>query len=272
MAVDGAKTVGASAAAMGAKAADGAKSVGASAVVSCVLGCCGNVAWVAAAATSKLTGLCLCSSNLFSTPPLQAIGSKGIATASSKLKQPASQRELLSSPHLYKSCAPPVHKCNTCHMYVPRFKYTPCVKTGPFYTMFAPPPPPPPLALCIHLCTTPASHTLGMSGMIGLDPATRVLVSGGPYAEAKQVSAPPIPNAEKCDNYVSYPWICDAKRWGSSLARRFCRCCALRCPVIAPVPRHPPPLTLLSDWGLSLEHLVGKRRIQNIIRTYATTP
>lgn len=34
MAVDGAKTVGASAVAMGAKAADGAKSVGASAVVS----------------------------------------------------------------------------------------------------------------------------------------------------------------------------------------------------------------------------------------------
>ena len=26
-----------------------------------------------------------------------------------------------------------------------------------------------------------------MSGMIGLDPATRVLVTGGPYAEAKQV-------------------------------------------------------------------------------------
>jgi hypothetical protein len=26
-----------------------------------------------------------------------------------------------------------------------------------------------------------------MSGMLGLDPATRVLVAGGPYAEAKQV-------------------------------------------------------------------------------------
>jgi hypothetical protein len=76
MAVDGAKTVSASAAAMGAKAADGAKSVGASAVVSCMLSCCGNVAWVAAAATSKLTGLCLCSSNLFSTPLCRPSGQK----------------------------------------------------------------------------------------------------------------------------------------------------------------------------------------------------
>ncbi|MCW5624521.1 MAG: RidA family protein [Burkholderiales bacterium] len=45
-------------------------------------------------------------------------------------------------------------------LYKPRFRYTPCVKTGPLYSV---------------------------SGVIGLDPATTQIVSGGPYAEAKQI-------------------------------------------------------------------------------------
>ncbi|MEO8037557.1 MAG: RidA family protein [Betaproteobacteria bacterium] len=45
-------------------------------------------------------------------------------------------------------------------LYTPRFRYTPCVKTGPFYAI---------------------------SGMIGFDPANGKLVSGGPYGETRQI-------------------------------------------------------------------------------------
>ncbi len=91
MAVDGAKNVGASAAAIGAKAADGAKSVGASAVVSCSRGCQSPPPNPFKKAIRILP---------FFSSSVQAIGSKGIATAGSKLKASA-PRELLSSPHLY---------------------------------------------------------------------------------------------------------------------------------------------------------------------------
>lgn len=53
-------------------------------------------------------------------------------------------RELLRSAKLYK----------------PKYRYTPCVKTGPFYAL---------------------------SGMIGFDPATGQLVGGGTYCETKQI-------------------------------------------------------------------------------------
>lgn len=42
----------------------------------------------------------------------------------------------------------------------PKFRYSPCVKTGPFYEI---------------------------SGMIGLDPSTGTLVSGGPEAETARI-------------------------------------------------------------------------------------
>jgi hypothetical protein len=111
-------------------------------------------------------------------PSDQAIGSQGIATAGSKLKQPSASRELLSSPHLYAFRLAPLHLCNSLRMYTPRFKYTPCVKTGPFYTM---------CVLCSACVSRVAADVMCRSGMLGLDPATRVLVTGGPYAEAKQV-------------------------------------------------------------------------------------
>ncbi|MBL7662651.1 RidA family protein [bacterium] len=44
--------------------------------------------------------------------------------------------------------------------YAPKFRYTPCVKTGPWYTL---------------------------SGMVAIDPTTEKLVSGGPYAETKHI-------------------------------------------------------------------------------------
>jgi 2-iminobutanoate/2-iminopropanoate deaminase len=45
-------------------------------------------------------------------------------------------------------------------LYTPKFRYSPCVKTGPWYTM---------------------------SGMVALDPATNQLVSTGTYGEARQI-------------------------------------------------------------------------------------
>ena len=45
-------------------------------------------------------------------------------------------------------------------LYSPKFHYSPCVKTGPWYTL---------------------------SGMVGIDPAQNKLVLGGPYAEARQI-------------------------------------------------------------------------------------
>lgn len=53
-------------------------------------------------------------------------------------------RELLRSDQLYK----------------PRYRYTPCVRTGPFYFL---------------------------SGMIGFDPSTGLLVGGGTYCETRQI-------------------------------------------------------------------------------------
>ncbi|MBX9964218.1 MAG: RidA family protein [Burkholderiales bacterium] len=53
-------------------------------------------------------------------------------------------RELLRSDKLYK----------------PRYRYTPCVKAGPFYFV---------------------------SGMIGFDPANGQLVGGGPFCETRQI-------------------------------------------------------------------------------------
>ncbi len=47
-------------------------------------------------------------------------------------------------------------------MPAPRFRYTPCVKTGPIYTV---------------------------SGMIGLDPATGALAPGGVAAQTRQILA-----------------------------------------------------------------------------------
>lgn len=47
-------------------------------------------------------------------------------------------------------------------LYAPKFRYTPCVKAGPHYSV---------------------------SGMIALDPATGRLVDGGPYAETRQILA-----------------------------------------------------------------------------------
>jgi 2-iminobutanoate/2-iminopropanoate deaminase len=47
-------------------------------------------------------------------------------------------------------------------LYAPKFRYSPCVKTGPWYTV---------------------------SGMVALDPASGQLVAGGPYAEARQILA-----------------------------------------------------------------------------------
>jgi hypothetical protein len=43
--------------------------------------------------------------------------------------------------------------------------------------------------LALAARSTYSSFCEHMSGIIGLDPATRVLVSGGPYAEAKQVKS-----------------------------------------------------------------------------------
>jgi 2-iminobutanoate/2-iminopropanoate deaminase len=45
-------------------------------------------------------------------------------------------------------------------LYTPKFRYSPCVKTGPWYTM---------------------------SGMVALDPATNQLVGTGAYIEARQI-------------------------------------------------------------------------------------
>jgi 2-iminobutanoate/2-iminopropanoate deaminase len=45
-------------------------------------------------------------------------------------------------------------------LYAPKFRYSPCVQTGPWYTV---------------------------SGMVALDPASGQLVAGGPYAEARQI-------------------------------------------------------------------------------------
>lgn len=45
-------------------------------------------------------------------------------------------------------------------LYTPRFRYTPCVKTGPLYYV---------------------------SGMIGFEPATGQLVGGGSYCETRQI-------------------------------------------------------------------------------------
>lgn len=45
-------------------------------------------------------------------------------------------------------------------LYTPRFRYTPCVKTGPFYFV---------------------------SGMIGFEPSTGQLVGGGTYCETRQI-------------------------------------------------------------------------------------
>jgi 2-iminobutanoate/2-iminopropanoate deaminase len=45
-------------------------------------------------------------------------------------------------------------------LYTPRYRYTPCVKTGPFYAL---------------------------SGMIAFDPATGQLVGGGTYYETRQI-------------------------------------------------------------------------------------
>jgi len=45
-------------------------------------------------------------------------------------------------------------------LYTPRFRYTPCVRTGPFYAM---------------------------SGMIAFDRASGQLVSGGAYCETRQI-------------------------------------------------------------------------------------
>lgn len=45
-------------------------------------------------------------------------------------------------------------------LYTPRYRYTPCVRTGPFYFL---------------------------SGMIGFDPANGQLVGGGTYCETRQI-------------------------------------------------------------------------------------
>lgn len=45
-------------------------------------------------------------------------------------------------------------------LYTPKFRYSPCVKTGPWYSM---------------------------SGMVALDPATNQLVGTGAYVEARQI-------------------------------------------------------------------------------------
>jgi 2-iminobutanoate/2-iminopropanoate deaminase len=45
-------------------------------------------------------------------------------------------------------------------LYTPKFRYSPCVKTGPWYTM---------------------------SGMVALDPTTNQLVGTGTYVEARQI-------------------------------------------------------------------------------------
>jgi 2-iminobutanoate/2-iminopropanoate deaminase len=45
-------------------------------------------------------------------------------------------------------------------LYTPRYRYTPCVRTGPFYAL---------------------------SGMIAFDPATGQLVGGGTYYETRQI-------------------------------------------------------------------------------------
>ena len=107
LAVDGAKNVGASAVAMGSKAAEGAKSVGASAVVSfCSFDpLLTRPPWPSKEPSFSAENVHLI---LYSFPPAQAIGSKGIATAGSKLKQPSPSRELLSSPHLCAFFCPPI--------------------------------------------------------------------------------------------------------------------------------------------------------------------
>ena len=46
------------------------------------------------------------------------------------------------------------------NLYTPKFRYSPCVKTGPWYSM---------------------------SGMVALDPATNQLVGTGTYGEARQI-------------------------------------------------------------------------------------
>lgn len=55
-------------------------------------------------------------------------------------------REILRSPRLY----------------APKFRYSPCVKTGPWYTV---------------------------SGMVALDPVSGRLVGGGPYEESRHILA-----------------------------------------------------------------------------------
>ena len=46
------------------------------------------------------------------------------------------------------------------NMYAPKFRYSTCVKTGPWYSM---------------------------AGLVGLDPTQNKLVLGGPYAESRQI-------------------------------------------------------------------------------------
>ena len=83
-------------------------------------------------------------------------------------------------------------------------------------------------ASCLHWNPYITSDSLCMSGMIGLDPATRALVAGGPYAEAKQArpTSAPTPRA-------FLPVFLTLKQILTLL------CAAL------------------PDWGLTLEHLVG---------------
>jgi 2-iminobutanoate/2-iminopropanoate deaminase len=47
-------------------------------------------------------------------------------------------------------------------LYAPKFRYSPCVRAGPWYTV---------------------------SGMVALDPATGQLVAGGPYQETRHILA-----------------------------------------------------------------------------------
>ena len=90
---------------------------------------------------------------------------------------------------------------------------------------------------------------LRMSGMIGLDPATRLLVTGGPYAEAKQVRVNRLVQIGAAAACVASPCFCCCNPffYAQLLAPIFfCQILSLLC-------------AALPDWGLGLEHLVRAR-------------
>ena len=87
-----------------------------------------------------------------------------------------------------------------------------------------------------------------MSGMIGLDPASRALVSGGPYAEAKQASSANI--ARLRDEHTAALFVHSAEL--AALVHEHARVYLTTILQILSLL-----CAALPDWGLTLEHLVA---------------